>query len=114
MKHARHTLARKKFLDNPCLSLRDIWQDAADMGHASPSTSQHHYIHDVFQENRLYPISEDFLVALTGINKAAIRKMRTRLPMTSKCTVKLMNSQVFLRILTKSLNDNHLALSWGE
>ena len=99
IKHFRHTFASSNFRKNKKSSLRSIWQDAATLGHSSPFTSQKHYIHDVFNENRIHPIDDFFLSEITGLKQATIRKKRSRLYKDCKSDINLLNTQVLLESL---------------
>jgi integrase len=101
IKHFRHTFSRKQFIANPNSSLRSVWQDSALLGHSSPATSQHNYIHDAFQENQHLPISDSFLSATGLIKEATIRKKRSR--NFKHLNTEIANSHILLNSLINKL-----------
>jgi integrase len=78
LKHFRHFRARVLFLNRDKFSLRDTWQVSALMGHASPKTTQRHYIQNIFKSNAKIPMTDEELSIIFKIKLATIRQHRKR------------------------------------
>lgn len=78
LKHLRHFRARDLFLNRDKLSLRATWQTSALIGHASPKTTQRHYIQNIFKSNDKVSMSDEELSIIFKIKLATIRQHRKR------------------------------------
>jgi len=78
LKHFRHFRARELFINRDKLSLRKTWQVSALMGHASPQTTQRHYIQNIFKSNEKISMTDEELSIIFDIKLATIRQHRKR------------------------------------